>query len=289
MTGTPPRFTPDFLTQLLRDPLDPAYAAAARRRAVRGPGSRLDRVASRAISLVAVAAVGFLFAVAYQQVVRAEPESSRTRTGLVKELRSRQATTDELTERAERLRDEVDRQRDAALDIAEVARLRTLAAASGLGRVRGDGAVVELRDAPDARDPVTGEVRTNNLGRVQDRDLQAVANALWHAGAEAVAINGQRLSSTSTIRAAGAAILVDFRPISGPYQVSAIGPGDLDRRFNESPTGELFRQLARRYNMSVQVRSGANLTLPAATDPQLVYARPPSTVGSPVPSASGGR
>ena len=57
-----------------------------------------------------------------------------------------------------------------------------------------------------------------------DIDLQEVAQRALDAGAEAIAINGQRLTSTSTIRTAGGAILVDFRPVTGPYEVAAIGP-----------------------------------------------------------------
>ena len=300
MTDTPrrpgsSRFTPDLLTELFRSPLDPAYAAAARRRAARGPEPSWLRRTSRGISLLTVVAVGFLFAVAYLHVIAAKPESSRTRAGLVDEVRSRQATTDELSKRADQLRADVDRLREAAFTSDEIARLRALAAAAGLGRVRGAGVVVEVRDAPEVTDPVTGQPNPDNPGRVLDRDLQAVVNALWDGGAEAIAINGQRLSSTSTIRAAGAAILVDFEPVTSPYQVSAIGPSDLDRRFDRSPTGELFRALSRQYKMSIQVRRENNLTLPAATDPQLRYAHPPGatspspgSAGSPPPSPSGG-
>jgi len=80
----------------------------------------------------------------------------------------------------------------------------------------------------------TGKRAATNPGQVLDRDLQDVVNELWHDGVEAIAINGQRLATTSTIRAAGGAILVDFRPITSPYQVAAIGPDDLDKRFGDS-------------------------------------------------------
>jgi uncharacterized protein YlxW (UPF0749 family) len=197
--------------------------------------------------------------------------------------------TDELQRRAERLRSEVDRQREETLTGGEAAALRNLAAAAGLGRVRGDGVIVQLADAPPQVDPVTGQPRPDNLGTVLDRDLQAVVNALWSLGAEAVAIDGQRLSATSTIRAAGAAILVDFKPVTNPYQVAAIGPGDLDKRFNQSATGEQFRALSRRYGMGLQVHKQADLTLPAATDPQLRYAHPPGVPSQSPSPTSGGR
>ena len=81
--------------------------------------------------------------------------------------------------------------------------------------------------------------------RVIYSDLQKVANDLWAAGAEAIAINGQRLTATSTIRSAGAAILVDFRPVTSPYEVSAIGPGSLREQFDDSRTAYLMRRVAR--------------------------------------------
>ncbi len=97
-------------------------------------------------------------------------------------------------------------------------RLRELAAGTGLGKVTGDGVVVTLVDAPPQIDPVTGKPSDDNPGVVLDRDLQDIANALWQAGAEAIAVNGQRLTATSTIRTAGGAILVDFRPVGQPVR-----------------------------------------------------------------------
>ena len=58
--------------------------------------------------------------------------------------------------------------------------------------------------------------RASDTGRVLDRDLQVMVNALWAAGAEAIAINGQRLTARSAIRYAGEAILLDFRPLVPP-------------------------------------------------------------------------
>jgi uncharacterized protein YlxW (UPF0749 family) len=109
---------------------------------------------------------------------------------------------------------------------------------------------------------------------VLDVDLQAVVNGLWAGGAEAVSINGQRLTATSTIRTAGAAVLVDFRPVTSPYEVAAIGPNDLDDRFNQSPTAANLRAVAEQYGLGLSVRAADDLTLPAATSATLRYAQP---------------
>jgi len=91
-------------------------------------------------------------------------------------------------------------------------------AASGSTAVSGPGIVVRLADAAS-----TDQSVNQQDSRIQDVDLQEVVNALWDAGAEAVAINGQRLVSTSAIRNAGSAVLVNFRVLTSPYLVDAIG------------------------------------------------------------------
>ena len=295
------RYASDFLTEMFRNSLDAGYAEAARRRAERGPDLPRRRLTGRAGRGIVLVATGFLLMIAYHQTVAGQPESSRVRAGLVADVRQRQQETDQLQQQADRLRDAVSQQRDAALAAAgtDASALNRLELATGTGKVHGPGTVVRLVDAAPPVDPVTGKPNGKNLGVVLDRDLQLVSNEMWRDGAEAIAINGERLSATSTIRTAGNTILVDFRPISSPYLVTAIGPEDLDRRFADSRTGQLFRVLAGQIGMQFAVDRKGDLTLPAAPDPQLHYAQPvpsvsPSTSrsgapGSPVPSSSGGR
>ncbi|MEH0844648.1 DUF881 domain-containing protein [Micromonospora sp. CPCC 205711] len=278
-------YAPDFLTELFRNPLDPGYAdAAARRRDAPAPAGWRGSSA-RAVAAVVLAVVGFLFAVAYQETMADEPSRSQARAGLIAQIKQRESETDELSVRADRLREEVGRQRDAALSGSRAARLRNLEAGTGLGRVRGDGVVVELADAaPKDDDAVTGD---SDVGppRVYYSDLQKVANDLWATGAEAIAINGQRLTATSTIRSAGAAILVDFRPVTSPYKVTAIGPDTMRDDFEESRAAYLMRRVAETTGLSFRVRDAEDVTLPAAPEPRLRYAEP-SVSPSPSPSGS---
>ena len=83
-----------------------------------------------------------------------------------------------------------------------------------------------------------------------------------------------QLRANSTIRAASAAILVDRVPVVSPYRVAAIGPGDLADRFDDSATAQVMRQLAEEYGITYEVREVDDLTLPAATAPQLHHATP---------------
>ena len=88
------------------------------------------------------------------------------------------------------------------------------------------------------------------------------------------------MTATSTIRAAGGAILVDFRPVAGPYEVSAIGPEEMTDRFRDSAAARLLRTLAADHGMSFEVRDAEGLVLPAGSGPQLRYAEPsPSPTG----------
>ncbi|MBO0867143.1 MAG: DUF881 domain-containing protein [Micromonosporaceae bacterium] len=289
------RFAPDFLLEMFRNPLDAGYAEAARARASSGPPSPRRRGIARGARTVALVFAGFLLAVAYQQTVANEPASARARAGLVADVQQRQVEADKLQRQADGLRDRVNRERDAALAAggADAGALQGLEAGDGLARVRGAGVTVELGDAPQPVDPVTGQATGKNEGKVLDRDLQDVTNELWRDGAEAIAVNGERLTATSTIRNAGATILVNFKPVVSPYQILAIGPKDLDRRFNDSDTGQRFHRYVTEFAMQVSVRASSDLTLPAAADPQLRFARPvPSGSPSPAvpsPSASGGR
>ena len=158
-----------------------------------------------------MALIGFLLVIAYQQVVGDEPRTSRARADLAADVRHRQVDADTLQRRASTLRDQVARAGDAALaGEQDAADLRTAAAAAGLGRVVGAGAMVELVDAPTQVDPVTGRSEEDNPGAVLDRDLQDISNALWRLGAEAIAINGQRLTAVTTASVlAAVAVAVD--------------------------------------------------------------------------------
>ncbi|MGN9778970.1 DUF881 domain-containing protein [Micromonospora sp. H33] len=289
MTGTPTEspertarvYAPDFLTELFRNPLDPGYADAAERRR-EAPPSRWGHWSVRSVSLVVLVVLGFVFAVAYRQTVAEAPGRTQARQGLVEQIKQRETETDRLSERADQLRAEVAGLRAAALGGSEAARLRKLEAGTGLGRVRGDGVVVRLADAPPGEDAVADA--DAGPSRVIYTDLQGVANDLWAAGAEAISINGQRLTSTATIRQAGQAILVDFRPVTGPYEVSAIGPEEMRERYERSRSASTMRKVAEDTGLSFGIRDAEDLTLPAAPEPRLRYAQPPA---SPSPTPSG--
>lgn len=266
---------PDFLNELFRDPLDPGYAAAAKAREARGGARPVGWRGLRGVTLVTLLVVGLLLAVAYRQVVAEEPTRSQVRADLQEQVRHRQSEAEQLRAQVDELREQVAQLRDEQLDDPAVVRqLRALEAATGLARVSGDGVVVRVGDGPAELDPVTGEQVTDPQARIIDQDLQQIVNALWAAGAEAVAVNGRRLTATSTIRSASGAILVDRQPVGSPYEVAAIGPADLKDGFEATPAAALMRLLVDEYGVEYQVRTEDGLTLPAAAEPQLYHATP---------------
>jgi uncharacterized protein YlxW (UPF0749 family) len=290
-----------LLDDLLSDHLDKGYAEAAARRATRSAnGEQEPRRRGRPLLALGLLLAGLLLAAAYRATATQAPESERTRQALLHDVQQGSVVSDTLQRKAADLSARLVRERDTALTTSEtgdrVARqVQQLEAAAALMPVRGPGVTILLRDAAPAEvDPATGDriaASPADNGRLQDRDLQSVVNALWAAGAEAVAINDQRLAPTTTIRAAGEAILVDLFPVSSPYTIAAVGnPDTLLPRFADSEAARRYQSLVGVYGIRFSVHRSVDLHLPAATGTQLRYAQPldgtAGTGGGPRPGPS---
>ena len=133
--------------------------------------------------------------------------------------------------------------------------------AAGYAAVTGSGIDLVLNDSPSS----TGA--SDDPGRVVDRDIQFVVNGLWRAGATAIAINDRRLTSSSAIRAAGQAILVNYRPLVPPYHVRAIAPdaNAMAGTFRDGPAGLMLEELETQYGVVWELYSEGSITIPAAT------------------------
>ncbi len=166
---------------------------------------------------------------------------------------------------------------DAGRTDAGVARVQRrtgpLRLPAGLREVRGPGIDVVLDDAPES-DSVAG-VDPNEL-LVHQSDLQAVVNALWAGGAEAMTIAGQRVIATSAVRCVGPTLLLNGQVFSPPYRVAAIGPyRTMASALDASPGVHLFAQAAGYYGLGYTVGSADELELAAFTGSiALEFARP---------------
>jgi uncharacterized protein YlxW (UPF0749 family) len=248
----------DLLNQIIRQPLDPDYALAA----ARGTDPARGRWTLAVLAMI----IGALFSVAALQTTREAPALQSERTELISRVQAAEKEQDQLRGRVNLLTQEIATLRAAALGGDEAARtmeaqIDTLDPVVGYVAVTGPGVLIVVDDSPsaaaDARD------------RVLDIDLQVLANGLWEAGAEAISINGHRLSSLTAIRSAGDAITVDYRSLTRPYRVEAIGdPLTLKARFVESSAGAWWNDLAQNRRMRYEISDVKQLDL--AADPGIV-------------------
>jgi uncharacterized protein YlxW (UPF0749 family) len=258
-----------LITEVMNHPLDPGYeeaAAAGRRR--RGPFQRMS------FGLLAVV-LGGVATVAVVSLRAPSPAVVGARKVLENQVVARQAHADDLAHQISSASQTIATLQAQALSAQYPGLLQTIqddSASSGAIAVTGPGITVTLSDASDA---VAADGTVDADKRVQDSDLQLVVNALWGSGAEAMSINGQRLTSTTAIRSAGSAILVDFVGLASPYHIDVIGdPDSLQAKFTASAASDQLQVLQESYGINSTVKSSKHLELAGGGASTLYYARP---------------
>ncbi len=168
--------------------------------------------------------------------------------------------------------------RAAAPDSGELGRvgaaLAGIEANAGLQPAEGPGLTVALDDAPRSGRRPAG-VNVDDVV-VHQQDVQAVVNALWAGGAEAMAIQDQRVVSTSAVRCVGNTLILQGRVYSPPYVVRAIGNvAGMRERLDRDPQLRIYRQYVERVGLGYDVSELGSMRLPAFEGPiSLSYARP---------------
>jgi len=132
--------------------------------------------------------------------------------------------------------------------------------AAGFTAVRGPGVRVTLDDSQSKNIPVGTD--PNQL-IVHDYDLRDTVSLLWANGAEAIAINGQRLVANTSIYCVGSTILVNDTRLSPPYVVEAIGPQRMQAAANEPSAMERFKSLSKKFGLGFATSWLEDLTVPA--------------------------
>lgn len=196
-------------------------------------GSRREGEANpRVVAMLRWAAVALLALLGFLMVtqvrasryIREQPEvRTRNLYALATMLRQEREARRQLEEQVLALQEQVRELEQAASGgrtAAEAlrAQVEELRVVLGLVPVEGPGVAVQVAEMP--RLPTQGPVA------VQYQDLVVLANELWAAGAEAVAVNGQRLVATSGFSQVGGTILVNLRRLSPPYLLEAVGDPD---------------------------------------------------------------
>lgn len=185
-----------------------------------------------------------------------------------------QQRTASLRAAVDQLRRELDRERAAIATNAALApsddAFSDARLAAGLAAVRGPGVRVVLDDSSLDEPPPGATV--NDLV-IHSQDVQAAVNALWRAGAEAVAINGERLVSTSAVLCVGNTLLLNGTVHSPPYEIVAVGAGR--DRFEADRLYRRLRQQAAAFSLGLDVERLPTAEVPAyegSLKPR--YARP---------------
>ncbi|WP_190135245.1 DUF881 domain-containing protein [Streptomyces longispororuber] len=267
-----------LLTTVMDHSLDEGYAEAAARKkesGTTGVPKTLRAKLGLALGLVLAALV---VTVGAAQARIAAPVLAKERAELIDRVEAATTDADDLEDEVDDLRNDVNARQRAALREHGGGKADLVSLLSGATPVRGPGVRLVVNDKKEA-DQGGGGPRDNggfsDTGRVRDRDMQRVVNGLWQSGAEAIAINDQRLTALSAIRAAGDAILVDNKPLVPPYTVLAVGDGQqLSTRFQNSPDGQYLHALQENFGIRTSISVADDLRLPAAPSVTVRTAEP---------------
>lgn len=158
-------------------------------------------------------------------------------------------------------------------------RVNALKEPVGLLPMSGPGVTVVLDDAPKSEiDKVAGQGGpvTSDMLVVHQQDIQAVVNALWAGGAEAVTINGQRVVATTGIKCVGNTVILHGVPYSPPYRISAVGDqAGMASSLATDPYVQAYQTFVDSFHLGYAFREEPTLDLPGyqgSTD--LRYAKP---------------
>jgi uncharacterized protein YlxW (UPF0749 family) len=271
-----------LITEMMQRPLDPGYAAAAESRQKFGlPPATGHR---GPILVIVAILIGLLLATSALALRAPTTNANAIKKDLVGRIEARRGHVDAQSRLIATLRSEIDTAQAAALSQQSqaglVADLSQFELAAGTVPVRGPGLVLTVDDAAvqvdqenQVVDPRTGA--GSDKGKVIARDLQIIVNGLWQAGAEAISVNGHRLTARAAIRFAGEAILVDYRPLVRPYTISAIGdPDSLSVEFADNDGGSYLQSLKANYKIRGDIRERDSVVVPGAPALSLQEAQP---------------
>ncbi|MFA7764219.1 DUF881 domain-containing protein [Streptomyces sp. NPDC048723] len=259
-----------LLTHVMDHSLDEGYAEAAARREAEGTAG-LPRTLKAKLGLAAgLVVTAMVVTLGAAEARIAAPVLAKERQELIDRVERADDRAHGLERDVDRLRTDVAARQRAALKQPGGGQGELVALLAGATEVRGPGIKLVVDDAKGASSGGGGKPRESSgfsdTGRLRDRDMQKIVNGLWQSGAEAISINGQRLTELSAIRAAGDAILVDNRPLVPPYEVLAVGDKKrLGTAFQDSADGQYLHVLQESYGIRYALSPADDLRLPAAS------------------------
>ncbi len=260
----PEHVTTPLLTLITARSLDEDYAHVARKRAAAGL-ARSQKARPHVASLVAIATLGVLAAIVVVQTDREAGVNELSRAALVQQINSRRADLRDLQNEVAALTKSNQEEASSStltqdrLDETE-ARVRRAELNTGFAAVHGPGVRLTVDNRPGVE--VNSEIR--------DEDLAVLVDGLWEAGAEAIAINDQRINALGGIRNTSRAIHVNGRPLIAPYVVSVIGDNkSLQARLVQTTEGQEWFALVNGLGFDYSAENVDDIRLPAAPERQL--------------------
>lgn len=246
--------------------------------------ARLRSIPTWQVTLsLALLGLGFLIAA---QLASERPRvryTTQERSALIETVHALQSQQDNLKtrilDRRQQIQDREDQGTGSALLVGELNRqLQAARLQAGLVALAGSGVIFRLEDA-------TQPGRATDAA-VTARDLRTMVEELWLAGAEAVAVNNERVLSSTAIIDIGGSVLVNSAYLAPPFQISAIGTPELYERLSESRGFiEFIRVRAQAGGIRVSFAERDSVRVPAfAGTVNLTYARLDASP-SPRPSA----
>ncbi|MET1006081.1 MAG: DUF881 domain-containing protein [Propionibacteriaceae bacterium] len=266
--------------QRLRAALRRARAAQRRRDRTR---SGIGRVMTAAVCVLAG-----LMVIASALNARGTDLRPGRNTDLVSLVQSESRQNTLLASQLTMLRADVDElSRESNTDPGLEPQVEQQAALAGLRPVVGPAVSVTLNDAPETVAAVGVDA---DLLVVHQQDIQAVVNALWSGGAEAMTIQGQRVISTTGIKCVGNTVVLHGIPYAPPYVVSAIGDQQrLQNALANSDYVRIYKQYVDAYGLKYEESSVSRAEFPAHQGTlELQYAGPLTGDETPSKGASAG-
>ncbi len=235
----------------------------SRRRARLGP-----HVTWRLAAVVVFVVAGALFVTSGIDAGGLDLRASSV-TDLDTVVRQQRERTDALQQQVSDLNREVDTL-GKDVDDAQVNNLQRqvdeLRGPAGFEEVHGPAITVVLSDAPKEeidRAVEKGEVTPDQLV-VHQQDIQAVVNALWSGGAEAMTLQKQRVVSTTGIKCVGNTVVLHGVPYAPPYEITAIGDLDaLQTALDSSDYIAGYKTYVDAHNLGYKVSTDDDVTMPA--------------------------
>ena len=253
---------------------------------------RFRRIPSWQVTLsVALLALGFLIAAQLASEGPRVRYTSQERSPLIETAETLQSQQDGLKSQILSLRQQIQTLEQEGLGSAALvtqlnAQLDQARIAAGLIPLSGTGIVWRLEDSVQ-QVPPDGNASDYT---VTASDIRTLVEELWLAGAEAIAVNGERVTASTAIIDIGGSVLVNSAYLAPPYQVTAIGPPNIYDTIRQSPRFIAFvRARSEAYGIRISFAEPRTVDVPAfAGTVNLRYATAatpaPSTAASPTPA-----